>query len=67
MGVDDDLSAIETTLTERVTNGQTTRIRDRHREIEVSRVSEGEVARRRDELMAARDGTPRRVARRVLF
>lgn len=67
MGIDDDLTAIETAKTERVTTGQTTRVRDRNREVETAKVSEGEINRRRDELIAQRDGTPRRASRRVFF
>lgn len=67
MSIEDDIAAIDATLTERVTTGQTTKIRDRHREIEMSKVSEGELSRRRDDLVAQRDGSPRRITRRVLF
>lgn len=67
MGIDDDLTAIEAAMTERVTGGQTTRVRDRNRELEMAKVSEGEINRRRDELIAQRDGTPRRASRRVIF
>jgi hypothetical protein len=67
MGIDDDLAAIEAAMTERVTGGQTTRVRDRGREVEMAKVSEGEINRRRDELTAQRDGTPRRASRRVSF